>query len=81
MNEDELLRRWTALAERAQVAAEARIERGLYELHGEEELYDGDGSELLAPFCGCMTCVIREALDAAYPYIKEATRLEIEYAE
>lgn len=81
MNEDELTRRWTALAERAQIAAEDRIERALYELHGEEEAYEGSGSETLAPFCGCMTCVIREVLDAAYPYVKEATRLEIEYAE
>lgn len=33
---------------------------------------NGDGPEpedLIAPFCGCMTCEVREVLNAAYPHL------------
>ena len=30
---------------------------------------ENDGSTLSGPFCGCETCVIREALHAAWPYL------------
>ena len=79
MDNEQVVRRLEQLADRAGRAAEARIERALCELHGHEDEYDGDGSETFAPFCGCMTCVIREVLDAAYPYLKEAARIEIEH--
>lgn len=26
--------------------------------------------DTLAPFCGCMTCEVREVLHAAYPHLK-----------
>lgn len=74
---DDALKRIEALAERAQVACEARLERAYYELHEDPDEYDGDGSEPFAPFCGCLTCVVREVLDASYPYMREAARIEL----
>jgi len=73
---DDIDKRLDALAERAGDAALMRLERAYHELMNEDE-YDGPGSPTLAPFCGCMTCMVREILDAAYPYLKEATRLEL----
>lgn len=75
---DETLRRIEALAERAQAASEARLERAYYELHEDPDEYEGDGSDTFAPFCGCLTCVVREVIDAAYPYVREAARLEFD---
>lgn len=30
-----------------------------------------------APFCGCVTCVVREVLDAAWPHLIAAAREEV----
>jgi hypothetical protein len=30
---------------------------------------DGDGSELSNLYCGCVTCDVREILDAAWPFM------------
>lgn len=66
-----------ALDNQAQVAAMDRLERSYHEMMTDEE-YDGPGSPPCAPFCGCFTCIVREVLDASYPYLREAARLEIE---
>jgi hypothetical protein len=29
------------------------------------------------PFCGCDTCIVREVLDAAWPYLLELAREEV----
>jgi len=73
----EIEKRLDALADKAGVAALDRIERAYHELMNEDD-YEGPGSPPCAPFCGCMTCMVREILDAAYPYLREAARLEIE---
>lgn len=52
----------------AQQAAEERLARCDAELFGE---LNGD-SPALAPYCGCTTCQVREALDAAWPILRRA---------
>lgn len=39
-----------------------------------EELQD---EQPLAPFCGCDTCIVREVIDAAWPFVMELARDEI----
>lgn len=41
-------------------------------------LDDAPGENLEAPFCGCETCVVREILSAAYPFLEKhfVARLE-----
>ena len=34
-------------------------------------LDDAPGENLEAPFCGCETCVVREILSAAYPFLEK----------
>ena len=48
----------------AQQAAEQRLGEGWAFLDEEN-----DGATLDAPFCGCDTCVVREAILAAWPYL------------
>ena len=72
---DDVEKRLDQLAEKAGDAALMRLERAYHELMYDED-YDGSGSPPLAPFCGCFTCIVRETLDAAYPYLREAARLE-----
>jgi hypothetical protein len=31
--------------------------------------YQTAAAELAAPYCGCTTCVVREVIDAAWPYL------------
>lgn len=60
-----------ALEKRAQRAAEQRFNIAMDSVYA-EDLDDIDGeAELSAPFCGCTTCVVREILDAAWPYLYE----------
>lgn len=55
---------------RAQEAAELRIsDLWAYENDELDEEPDSAG-----PFCGCLTCEVREILDAAYPYLAELGR-------
>lgn len=52
----------------AQRAAEERLEAAWSFLNDEgEEL---EGPELAGPFCGCLTCEVREVLDAAEPHLR-----------
>jgi hypothetical protein len=64
----------------AQDAAEYRLEYAHATLMDEDEL-DRDleeyGEELAGPFCGCLTCEVRETLDAAYPFLKKLALLEV----
>lgn len=69
-------KRLDQLADKAGQAALMRLERAYHEMM-DEDPYDGPGSPTCAPFCGCFTCMVREVLDAAYPHLKEATRLEL----
>jgi hypothetical protein len=64
--------------EAAQRAAEQRLE-GCWEA---QDFYDGDYDVVgeqppedpsCAPFCGCVTCIVREVLDAAYPHLCPGT--------
>lgn len=55
----------------AQRAAERRVDECMEAMYEFEE--DGDDSTespACAPFCGCTTCIVREALDAAYPIMR-----------
>lgn len=50
----------------AQQAAEAHIEACWAHLHDE-----GPEPDTLAPFCGCLTCEVREILHAAMPHLRQ----------
>lgn len=55
-------------ASAAQRAAEERLEAAWALIHEEGE--EGEEPELAGPFCGCLTCEVREVLDAAYPHLR-----------
>lgn len=57
------------LEKRAQQAAEERIELAYALLDDDPELEDA-AADLAGPFCGCITCEVREILDAAWPYLQ-----------
>lgn len=56
-------------------AAEARIDECFSSLDDENL-----SSEyvMAAPFCGCTRCVVREILDAAWPYLRLAAIVDAE---
>jgi hypothetical protein len=63
------------LEQAMQRVAEARLNAADEWLWVEDEgehagLHDTvpDGPELAGPYCGCTTCIVREVLDAAWPY-------------
>ncbi len=37
---------------------------------------DGEEPETAAPFCGCLTCEVRETLHAAYPFLVQGWEAE-----
>lgn len=51
----------------AQAAAEEHLEACWTHLHDEEQVPEPDTA---APFCGCLTCEVRETLHAAYPHLR-----------
>lgn len=55
------------LEQAAQKAAEARLAAATEVLFDESDL----PVELAGPYCGCDTCIVREVIDAAWPYLKE----------
>lgn len=57
----------TELMRKAQAAAEERMHMAWRAL--EETDVDDDGTDLLGPYCGCLTCEVREVLDAAWPWL------------
>ena len=74
------------LQHQAQRAAEERLAACTEMLWHEEEggdLYDRDHPEwddISAPYCGCDTCIAREVLDAAWPFMS-ALALVVEQAD
>lgn len=55
------------LSQNAQRAAEARLFDCM------DGLYDDEaGDSAVGAFCGCYTCIVREVLDAAWPWLYEA---------
>ena len=63
------------LEQAAQRAAEIRLAAASDMLfHDEEGEPDGqdhpEWDEISAPYCGCDTCIVREVIDAAWPYLK-----------
>lgn len=64
------------LEQAAQRAAEIRLAAASDMLfHDEEGEPDGldhpEWDEVSAPYCGCDTCIVREVIDAAWPYLKQ----------
>lgn len=64
------------LEQAAQRAAEMRLAAASDMLfHDEEGEPDGldhpEWDEVSAPFCGCDTCIVREIIDAAWPYLRQ----------
>lgn len=59
------------LEQNAQRAAEAR----LWDCF--EGLYDDEaGDSAVGAFCGCYTCIVREVLDSAWPWLYQAAHDE-----
>lgn len=63
------------LEKRAQERAEMRLEMAHAILldDTDEDLpfeHQPERDELAGPFCGCLTCEVREALDAAWPFLQ-----------
>ena len=56
----------------AQRRAEERIDILTAELYDEDELPDDYESPAVAPYCGCLTCKVREVLSAAYAPLAES---------
>lgn len=65
------------LAVAAQEAAAMRLEDCstvlLFEDDADDEItheeYEQAAAQLAAPYCGCTTCVVREIIDAAWPFL------------
>lgn len=63
------------LEKAAQKAAEERLNAAYEQLWSEEDgdvpREDSPEWDAVGPFCGCETCIVREVLDAAWPYLKQ----------
>lgn len=62
---DGWLARTLDLERAAQRAAERRIHQAQDTLEDE----DAEAPDLAGAYCGCLTCDVREALDAAWPFL------------
>lgn len=60
----------------AHQAAEQHLEACWEAMHAENEGEVVDWPVTAGPFCGCMTCEVREVLHAAWPLMLEAAREE-----
>lgn len=71
---DEMEEELRRLESEAQRAAEARVndleDRFHAEMDGDDDAWDG--FEGAAPYCGCTTCLVREVLFAAWPFLQQA---------
>ena len=72
----------------AQQAAEERIEGAFNLLHNEDadnlDFLESEERQriedsLAGPFCGCLTCEVRETLHAAYPFLRQIALLEAQH--
>lgn len=61
----------------AQKRAEFRLEVLTAELYDMDELPPDYESPALNPYCGCLTCQVRETLDAAMEPLLELARREV----
>jgi hypothetical protein len=59
-----------ALEKRAQRSAEQRFDMAMDSVYSEDDDFY-ESLDLAGPFCGCTTCIVREILDAAWPYLYE----------
>lgn len=69
----------------AQKAAEEHL-NGCWEAYWAEEMLEDPNAELpespaFAPFDGCETCVVREILSAAWPFVERSVREDLEQEE
>jgi len=87
-NRTDIEQRIVELEQLAQRAAEERIEDAFTLLNNEAdevmdflspEDQDRIESSLAGPFCGCMTCEVREILHAAYPHLRDIALLEAQF--
>lgn len=81
MTPEELDNALNEAARRAQKAAEERLELAYAILNGEADDLTDDldaelAGELAGPFCGCVTCEVREVLDAAFPHLRAGWEAE-----
>lgn len=60
----------------AQRSAEERIGLATDLLFNEDDETHPGYSFLAGPYCGCDTCIVREVLDAAWPFLKEIALME-----
>lgn len=60
----------------AHAAAERHLNACHAAMYAEEDGEPDVENPAIAPFCGCQTCVVREALHAAWPIIQQAVRDE-----
>jgi len=73
------------LEDLAQMAGEERLRLAVDLMVYDNEHWDDEnashpGYDILAdPFCGCDTCVVREVIDAAWPYLKTLALIEAGY--
>lgn len=58
----------------AQAAAEKHLDACMDAFWREGE---GEFEDTIAPFCGCQTCIVREVLHAAWPFLLAAARDEV----
>ncbi len=65
------------LGQLAHQAAEKHLEACWEALDAESEGEVVDWPETIAPFCGCLTCQVRETLSAAWPLLIRAAQAEV----
>jgi hypothetical protein len=64
----------------AQKAAEAHLaacQEAYWELEDGEMSGEESDSPAVGPFCNCDTCIVREVLHAAWPFLLEAAKQEL----
>lgn len=61
----------------AQQRAEHRLETLTAEMYDIDELPEDYESPAVAPYCGCLTCQVRETLDASWEPMMELARREV----
>jgi len=59
----------------AQQAAELRLMTAVDMLMSDDSDWQPEWDDLAGPFCGCDTCVVREVLDAAWPFLRQVALL------
>ncbi len=67
----------TDWGQQAQAAAEKRLAYCNALEWDSDDMEGIEVSEPCAPYCGCDTCVVREILDAAWPFLLQAAKEEL----